>query len=62
MVNFDKQNQEIENKIVLGFKMAYEKLVREKALHNRSLVFGDNGKIVRISAVELLKEIESKKK
>jgi hypothetical protein len=57
-----KENQELGDKIMLGFRMAYEKLVRESALHGESLVFGQNGKTVYIPAVELLKEIENKKK
>jgi|GEM_PF-2284456 len=57
-----KENQELRDKIMLGFKMAYEKLVRESALHGESLVFGQNGKTVYIPATELLKDIENKKK
>ena len=57
-----KKNQELGDKIMLGFRLAYEKLVRESALHGESLVFGRNGKSVYIPAVELLKEIENKKK
>ncbi len=56
-----KENQELGDKIMLGFRIAYEKLVRESALHGESLVFGQNGKSVYIPATELLKEIESKK-
>jgi hypothetical protein len=41
--------------------MAYEKLVKESALHGRNLVFGKNGKPVHIPAVELLKNIEKRK-
>ncbi len=57
-----KENQELSDKIMLGFRMAYEKLVRESALHGESLVFGQNGKTVYIPATELLKDIENKKK
>ncbi len=57
-----KENQELGAKIMLGFKMAYEKLVRESALHGESLVFGRNGKSVYIPATELLKDIERTKK
>mgnify|MGYP000321042275 FL=1 len=57
-----KENQELRDKIMLGFRMAYEKLVRESALHGESLVFGQNGKTVYIPATELLKDIENKKK
>ncbi|MCF8292671.1 MAG: hypothetical protein K9I70_02565 [Chitinophagaceae bacterium] len=57
-----KENQELRDKIMLGFRMAYEKLVRESALHGESLVFGQNGKTIYIPATELLKDIENKKK
>jgi len=57
-----KENEILLNKISLGFKIAYEKLVKESALHGQSLVFGKNGKTVHIPAVELLKDIENKKK
>ncbi len=42
--------------------MAYEKLVREAALHNESLVFGKNGKPVHIPATQLLKELDAEQK
>ena len=57
-----QENQELSAKIMLGFKLAFEKLVKESALHGESLVFGKNGKTVLIPAVELLKDIENKKK
>jgi hypothetical protein len=57
-----RENQDLSDKIMLGFRMAYEKLVKESALHGESLVFGRNGKTVRIPAVELLKDIERKRK
>ena len=61
-VTISKENQELRDKIMLGFRMAYEKLVRESALHGESLVFGQNGKTIYIPATELLKDIENKKK
>jgi hypothetical protein len=57
-----KENQELSNKIISGFKMAYEKLVKEEAVFGRSLVFGKNKQPVYIPAVELLKEIEKRKR
>lgn len=57
-----KENEILLNKITLGFRLAYEKLVKESALHGESLVFGRNGKIVHVPAVELLKNLESSKK
>ncbi len=57
-----KENEILLNKITLGFRLAYEKLVKESALHGESLLFGRNGKTVRIPAVELLKDLERKRK
>lgn len=57
-----RENEILLEKITLGFRMAYEKLVKESALHGGSLVFGRNGKTVHVPAIELLKEIENKKK
>jgi hypothetical protein len=51
----------LSKKIIPGFKLVYEKLVNESALHGRNLVFGENGKPVHIPAVELLKNIEKQK-
>ena len=62
MAPVSKETQDFVDKISLGFKMAYEKLVKESALHGRSLVFGKNGKPFQVPAVELLKEIENNKK
>jgi hypothetical protein len=52
-----KENEILLNKFTLGFRMAYEKLVKESALHGESLVFGRNSKTVCIPAVELLKDL-----
>jgi hypothetical protein len=57
-----QENEILLNKISLGFKKAYEKLVKESALHGESLAFGKNGKTIYVPAVELLKDIENKKK
>lgn len=57
-----KENEILLNKITLGFRLAYEKLVKESALHGESLLFGRNGKTVRIPAIELLKDLERKRK
>ncbi|MBL7764805.1 MAG: hypothetical protein JNJ58_01830 [Chitinophagaceae bacterium] len=61
MATVSKDSQVFLEKITLGFKMAYEKLVREAALHNRSLVFGKNGKPVRVPAVQLLQDLDAVK-
>ena len=60
--SISRENQELSDKIMLGFRLAYEKLVKESALHGESLVFGKNGKTVYVPAIELLKDIENKKK
>jgi hypothetical protein len=62
MAPVSKETQDFVNKISMGFKMAYEKLVKESASQGRNLVFGKNGKPVHVPAVELLKKIESHKK
>jgi hypothetical protein len=41
--SISRENQELSDKIMLGFRLAYEKLVKEAALHGESLVFGKNG-------------------
>ena len=60
--SISRENQELSDKIIKGFRLAYEKLVKESALHGESLVFGKNGKTVYVPAVELLKDLESKQK
>lgn len=60
MSTVSKQHRDFVEKVTVGFKMAFEKLVREAALHNQSLVFGQNGKPVRVPATEVLKKLERK--
>jgi hypothetical protein len=60
MATVSKKNRELIDKISLGFRLAYEKLVREAALHNQSLVFSEQGKPVWVPATELLKKMEGK--
>jgi hypothetical protein len=36
--NTSKEHQEFVEKVTLGFRIAYEKLVRESALKNQTLV------------------------
>ena len=60
MATVSKKNRELIDKISLGFRLAYEKLVREAALHNQSLVFSEQCKPVWVPATELLKKMEGK--
>lgn len=57
-----KENLELGEKIILGFKMAYERLVKQEALLGRTLVVSKNGKPVEVSAKKLLKELEEGKR
>jgi hypothetical protein len=56
-----KENLELGEKIVQGFRMAYERLVKQEALLGRTLVVSKNGKPVHVSAKKLLKELENEK-
>lgn len=62
MAPVSKETQDFLNKISVGFKLAYEKLVKESAAQGRSLVLGKNGKPIHVPAVELLRKLEEKKK
>jgi hypothetical protein len=55
-----KEHMDFIEKVTLGFKISYEKLVRESALHNESLVMSVNGVSTQIPATELLKRLEEK--
>jgi hypothetical protein len=48
--------EEIRNKISKGLDLTFTKLVKEKALYDRELVFSDKGKIYTVKAKDLLKE------
>ena len=47
----------LTEKILKGLQISFEKLVKEKAMNDKELIFEENGKIVRIKAKEILKEI-----
>lgn len=47
---FDKINE--------GVLKAYVKLVKEKAKENGELIFSEDGKIIRVKAKEILKNIK----
>jgi hypothetical protein len=47
----------LREKNLKGLQISFEKLVKEKARDDKELIFEENGKIVRIKAKEILKEI-----
>jgi len=46
----------IEEKILKGLQISFEKLVKEKAKNDKDLIFEENGEIIRIKAKEILEE------
>lgn len=56
-----KENLELGAKLLQGFNMTYERLLRQEALLGRTLVVSKNGKPVHVSAKKLLKELEGRK-
>jgi len=46
----------IEEKILKGLQISFEKLVKEKAKNDEDLIFGENGKIIRVKAKDILEE------
>ena len=62
MAPLSKDSKDFASKVALGFKIAYERLVRQEALFGRSLVISRNGKPTQVPAAELLKELERNKK
>ncbi len=48
---------ELTLKISKGLKIAYEKLVIEKAKVDGELIFCEDGKIIRVKAKDLLKNL-----
>ena len=53
----DKTFDRLREKILKGIQISFEKLVKEKAKNDDELVFSEDGKIVRIKAKEILKEL-----
>ena len=47
----------LTEKILKGIQISFEKLVKEKARDDEELIFEENGKIVRIKAKDILKEM-----
>ncbi|MEI6815866.1 MAG: hypothetical protein WCL14_04585 [Bacteroidota bacterium] len=48
--------EDIQNKIVEGMKIAFDKLVIEKAAKDQEFVFSKDGKIYTVKAKDLLKK------
>ena len=47
----------LREKILKGIQISFEKLVKETARNDEELVFEEDGKIVRIKAKNILKEM-----
>jgi len=50
----NKKVSELTKKISEGLKLAFDKLVKEKAKEDGELIFSENGKIVKVKAKDLL--------
>jgi hypothetical protein len=50
--------EEFAQKFLRGMKLAFEKLVREERLHDRSLVISENGQVKHVPAREIKLEGE----
>ena len=51
----------IREKILKGLEISFEKSVKEKAKNDEELIFEENGKIVKIKAKDILKEMTNQK-
>jgi hypothetical protein len=51
----------MSKKIIPGFKLVYEKLVKESALHGRNLVFGDKWQIRSCSCRGIIEKLRKTK-
>jgi len=49
----EKDLQELEEKILEGITLAYQKLVEQKKKEDGELVFSQNGEIIRVKARDL---------
>ena len=56
------QSDILEKKLSKGMKLAYKKLLLERAKEDGYLIISQNGKIIKKKAREILKEISKKKK
>ncbi len=53
------KQEEFRDKIFAGLKLSFERLVKAKAKEDGVLVFSENGKIVKVKARDLEKEMEA---
>ena len=49
--NFD--SEDFKKKIALGFDIAFQKLLKEKQAKDGTLVFSENGKIIKVKARDI---------
>jgi len=49
----EKDLYDLKNKVDLGMKLSFKKLLKEKKANNGSFVFSKNGKIVTIKASDI---------
>jgi len=61
-MNRQKQSDILEKKLTKGMKLAYKKLLLERAKEDDYLIIYENGKIIKKKAREILNEISKKKK
>lgn len=52
---------EFRTKLIKGLELSFERLVKAKAKEDGILVFSENGKIVKVKARDLEKQIEAKR-
>jgi hypothetical protein len=55
--NKSSELDQLTEKILKGIQISFEKLVRETAKNDEELIFGENGRIVRIKAKDILNEM-----
>ncbi|HEY1199663.1 MAG TPA: hypothetical protein VGE79_01720 [Niastella sp.] len=59
MENKEINVHELSEKVIQGMKIAFKRLVREKAKNNEQLVIGDkDGNIMRVPAKDLLPSVD----
>jgi len=58
----EEERLEFYDKLDRGLQLAYENMLREKALHGRSVVIADKyGKVTTVDAAEQLKKFLAKR-
>ncbi|MBU1822396.1 MAG: hypothetical protein KKG00_12920 [Bacteroidetes bacterium] len=48
-------NKEFKEKVLKGLDLTFQKLIQEKSKEDRTLVFEEDGKIIRVKARDLIK-------